>query len=284
MEGSTGFDGDATTFLAPDAVFGDRVRRFQEFLDTFTSYRDSVRSIQVYNSNNAANYNDDQDDADERDLLGDDDGDDLEKEKKAASSTSLNILPHRIIISLDDLREFDRSFWSGILVEPAYFIPPAEKALTDLADSMDDVPHPNASAVSSRHPWKLSFKGSFGAHALSPRTLTAQHLNKLVSVEGIVTKTSLVRPKLIRSVHYAAKTGRFHYRDYTDATTTLTSTKRLEYPDNVNSVTWLGLVHKVVIENDVNGPGKLASGGHFGHFLHSDTLMVYERTIPIFGG
>lgn len=204
-------------------MFGDRVRRFQEFLDTFTSYRDSVRSIQVYNSNNAANYNDDQDDADERDLLGDDDGDDFEKEKKAASSTSLNILPHRIIISLDDLREFDRSFWSGILVEPAYFIPPAEKALTDLADSMDDVPHPNASAVSSRHPWKLSFKGSFGAHALSPRTLTAQHLNKLVSVEGIVTKTSLVRPKLIRSVHYAAKTGRFHYRDYTDATTTLTT-------------------------------------------------------------
>lgn len=65
MEGSTGFDGDATTFFAPDAVFGDRVRRFQEFLDTFTSYRDSVRSIQVYNSNNAANYNDDQDDADE---------------------------------------------------------------------------------------------------------------------------------------------------------------------------------------------------------------------------
>lgn len=223
MEGSTGFDGDATTFFAPDAVFGDRVRRFQEFLDTFTSYRDSVRSIQVYNSNNAANYNDDQDDADGRDLLGDDDGDDLEKEKKAASSASLNILPHRIIISLDDLREFDRSFWSGILVEPAYFIPPAEKALTDLADSMDDVPHPNASAVSSRHPWKLSFKGSFGAHALSPRTLTAQHLNKLVSVEGIVTKTSLVRPKLIRSVHYAAKTGRFHYRDYTDATTTLTT-------------------------------------------------------------
>ena len=71
-------------------MFGDRVRRFQEFLDTFTSYRDSVRSIQVYNSNNAANYNDDQDDADERDLLGDDDGDDFEKEKKAASSTSLN--------------------------------------------------------------------------------------------------------------------------------------------------------------------------------------------------
>ncbi|CAI4059953.1 hypothetical protein SKDZ_05G0360 [Saccharomyces kudriavzevii ZP591] len=219
MDGSTGFDGDATTFFAPDAVFGDRVRRFQEFLDTFTSYRDSVRSIQVYNSNNGSSYNDNLDDADDQDLPGDD----LEKEKKTASSTALNILPNRITISLDDLREFDRSFWSGILTEPAYFIPPAEKALTDLADSMDDVPQPNASAASSRHPWRLSFKGSFGAHALSPRTLTAQHLNKLVSVEGIVTRTSLVRPKLIRSVHYAAKTGRFHYRDYTDATTTLTT-------------------------------------------------------------
>ena len=132
MDGSTGFNGDATTFFAPDAVFGDRVRRFQEFLDTFTSYRDSVRSIQIYNHNNGTNYSEEQDDADEQDLPGDEDGDDLEKEKKTASSTALNILPHRITISLDDLREFDRGFWSGILTEPAYFIPPAEKALTDL--------------------------------------------------------------------------------------------------------------------------------------------------------
>ncbi|CCD25813.2 MCM DNA helicase complex subunit MCM3 NDAI_0G00370 [Naumovozyma dairenensis CBS 421] len=218
--GSTqGYQFDTTNLYAPDAVFVDRVRRFQEFLDTFSDYKESIRNIQLYNS--AKDQIDPNDDVDN--FLDEDD--DIDKAKKASSSSKSNILPQRVTISLDDLREFDRSFWTGILTEPAYFIPPAEKALTDAAHSMEELStHNNSNATaSSKSQWHLSFKGSFGSHALSPRTLNAQFLNKLISVEGIVTRTSLVRPKLIRSVHYAEQTGRFHYRDYTDATTTLTT-------------------------------------------------------------
>lgn len=197
MELSGGIgSGETDLSFVPDAVFTDRVRRFQEFLDTFTIYRDAVRSIQVYNNGSS--------------------GDDS-VEKKTIPETLLQ----RITISLDDLREFDRSYWTGILNSPAHFIPPAEKALTELAASMNDVPA--TGSLSAKHPWRLSFKGSFGSHALSPRTLNSHFLNKLVSLEGIVTRTSLVRPKIIRSVHFAEKTGRFHYRDYTDSTTTLTT-------------------------------------------------------------
>lgn len=189
----------------PDAVFGDRVRRFQEFLDTFSSYRDAIRSIQYYNNQSqSAGQNTETGDSDEKKKNG-------EQEK----------LPQRIIISLDDLREFDRSYWSGILANPAQYLPPAERALSDTAMTLSDVPSSDGFLPTQQ--WRLSFKGSFGAHALSPRTLNSHHLNKLISIEGIVTKTSLVRPKLIRSVHYADKTGRFHYRDYRDATTTLTT-------------------------------------------------------------
>lgn len=38
-----------------------------------------------------------------------------------------------------------------------------------------------------------------------------------MEVEGIVTKTSLKRPKLVRSTHYCPKTGNFLQREYRDA-------------------------------------------------------------------
>lgn len=181
-------DADTAAF-APDALFSDRVRRFQEFLDTFTGYRDEVRALQL-----------------------------MQEEKEVSPA-------QRITISLDELREFDRSYWSGMLSNPAQFIPPAERALTELAQSIGDLPssHQARTAPVAQRPWKISFKGSFGSHSLSPRTLTSHYLNKLISLQGIVTRTSLVRPKILRSVHFAEKTGRFHYRDYTDSTTSLTT-------------------------------------------------------------
>ncbi|SCU86259.1 LAME_0D05204g1_1 [Lachancea meyersii CBS 8951] len=187
----------------PDAVFSDRVRRFQEFLDTFTGYKDAIRSIQLYNlPDGKTGY---------------------EPDKK--NDFKENRLPQRVTVSLDDLREFDRSFWAGILNTPAQFVPAAERAVSETAMTLEESPASVgvAANVAAAQQWKLSFRGSFGAHALSPRTLNSHHLNKLLSVEGIVTKVSLVRPKLLRSVHYAEKTGRFHYRDYRDATTSLTT-------------------------------------------------------------
>ncbi|AMD21663.1 HFL193Wp [Eremothecium sinecaudum] len=192
-----------------DAVFSDRVRRFQEFLDSHSSYTDTIRSILIHN-----NYDQDTNPQGSYD-------DALWNEKKATLKSSAGKHPRRITISLDDLREFDRIYWSGILMQPAYYLPPAEQAVADTAMALDDSAVNRAVANSPSSKWKLSFKGSFGSHALSPRTLNSLQLNKLVSVEGIVTRTSLVRPKLIRSVHLSENTGNHYYRDYRDATTTL---------------------------------------------------------------
>lgn len=49
---------------------------------------------------------------------------------------------------------------------------------------------------------------------MNPRSLSAQYISKLVEVEGIVTKCSLVRPKLVKSVHYAEASGQFTTREY----------------------------------------------------------------------
>lgn len=193
-----------------DAQFGDRVRRFQEFLDAHTVYTDNIRSILTHN-------NPEQDKA----VNNFEDFEDSLVIKKKGAGSSKDKLPQRITISLDDLREFDRVYWVGLLTQAAYYLSPAECAVSDTAMALDDSRINRATATSLTSKWKLSFKGSFGSHAFSPRTLTSMHLNKLVSVEGIVTKASLVRPKLIRSVHLSESSANHYYRDYRDATTTL---------------------------------------------------------------
>lgn len=53
----------------------------------------------------------------------------------------------------------------------------------------------------------------------------------MVSLEGIVTKCSLVRPKVIQSVHYSEKKDRFLARKYRDQTMTASGATSLNvYP------------------------------------------------------
>lgn len=53
----------------------------------------------------------------------------------------------------------------------------------------------------------------------------------MISLEGIVTKCSLVRPKIIQSVHYVEKKDRFLSRKYRDQTMTATGATALNvYP------------------------------------------------------
>jgi DNA replication licensing factor MCM3 len=55
---------------------------------------------------------------------------------------------------------------------------------------------------------------------VSPRELTASYICQLVCVEGIITKCSLVRPKVVESVHYCAATNNLLTRQYRDVTST----------------------------------------------------------------
>lgn len=163
-----------------DAVFGDRVRRFQEFLDridvTGTQYRTEIRDMLMKNK-------------------------------------------HRLCVSIDEIREFDKEFWKGLLNSPADFLPACERALRDTVLTIYDPNDRRYDHLDENQQFYLSFKGSFGGNKVTPRTIDSRHLSKMISVEGIVTRASLVRPKIIRSVHYADKTGRFYAREYRDQTT-----------------------------------------------------------------
>lgn len=64
----------------------------------------------------------------------------------------------------------------------------------------------------------VGFEGCFGNRHVTPRSLTSIYLGNLVCVEGIVTKVSLIHPKVVRSVHYCPATKKVMERKYTDLT------------------------------------------------------------------
>lgn len=75
-----------------------------------------------------------------------------------------------------------------------------------------------------------AYIGSFGEFSCNPRTLSSNQLNHMVSLEGIVTKTSLVRPKVVKSVHYNENKQKFHFREYRDQTMTTGAASTSVYP------------------------------------------------------
>ncbi|KWU46255.1 MCM-domain-containing protein [Rhodotorula sp. JG-1b] len=119
----------------------------------------------------------------------------------------------RLIVNLDDLRDYDREFCDGLMKEPAAWLPAADAALKDMA--INTAGDRMAEAL-KQEAFFVGFKGSFGDHHTTPRTLRSDKLGKLVCLEGIVTRCNLVRPKMQQSVHYCPATTNFHTRIYTD--------------------------------------------------------------------
>lgn len=100
---------------------------------------------------------------------------------------------------------------------PTKVIPPFEEALGEYIQSK---PHllPDKQQKTETLIYHIGFEGSFGSHLVTPRTLGADYLKRLVCLEGIVTHCSLVRPKVVVSRHWCSATGKRSKREYHDAT------------------------------------------------------------------
>ena len=120
----------------------------------------------------------------------------------------------RLIVNIDDLRSYNREFATGLLNEPNEYLPAFDAALFQLIELLRD---PLKDDIQGKQ-YYVGLRGSFGDHHVNPRTLRSIHLGKMMSLEGIVTRCSLVRPKILKSVHYCEATEKFHQREYRDAT------------------------------------------------------------------
>ncbi|KAL8688263.1 MAG: hypothetical protein Q9218_005783 [Villophora microphyllina] len=129
----------------------------------------------------------------------------------------LNRGMRRLTVNLDEIRSHNREVADGLLRTPFDFTQAFDQALKNVVIAI-----PNRPSIESAEDamYYCAFVGSFGEFACNPRTLSSAHLNRMVSMEGIVTKCSLVRPKVVKSVHYNEKKNIFHFREYRDQTMT----------------------------------------------------------------
>lgn len=65
---------------------------------------------------------------------------------------------------------------------------------------------------------KVGISGPVGAAPSSPRSLISSYLRQLVCVEGVATRISAIKPKVVKSVHYCPRTRKHETREYVDAT------------------------------------------------------------------
>ncbi|KAM3851172.1 DNA replication licensing factor MCM3 [Vipera latastei] len=119
---------------------------------------------------------------------------------------------HRLIVNINDLRRKNEKRASRLLNSAFEELVAFQRALKDFVASVD------ATYSKQYEDFYIGLEGSFGSKHVTPRTLTSQFLSCIVCVEGIVTKCSLVRPKVVRSVHYCPATKKTIERRYTDLT------------------------------------------------------------------
>ncbi|KAJ4353499.1 MCM DNA helicase complex subunit [Didymosphaeria variabile] len=153
--------------------------------------------------------------------------DDSARSYRAEILNMLNRGQKRLTVSIDEIRSHNRELANGLLNEPFAFVEAFDDALKKVVETFPDRPKHERSDDAKYY---CAYIGSFGEFSCNPRSLGSQQLNHMVSLEGIVTKTSLVRPKVVKSVHYNETKQKFHYRPYVDQTMTMGAGSTSVYP------------------------------------------------------
>ncbi|KAF9883132.1 MCM DNA helicase complex subunit [Aspergillus nanangensis] len=156
-----------------------------------------------------------------------DPGDARARSYRADIVLMLNRGLRRLIVSIDEIRAHNRELADGLLTSPFDYSQAFDQALKAVIKTLNRTPKETADEVN----YYCAYVGAFGEYSCNPRTLCSNHLNRMISLEGIVTKCSLVRPKVIQSVHYSERKDRFFSRKYKDQTMTASGATNLNvYP------------------------------------------------------
>lgn len=135
----------------------------------------------------------------------------------------------RLSVSIDEVRQFAPKLSQYITKNPIEGIKMFEDQLNQTVqgmqeDQMSGKQNSEKTAATSsdiHFPKKLltyyiNFEGNFGKNYVTPRGLKANLVNNFVQVQGIVTRMSLVQPKIQTSVHYCEATKKGLIKHYDD--------------------------------------------------------------------
>ncbi|OMO66573.1 Mini-chromosome maintenance, DNA-dependent ATPase [Corchorus capsularis] len=123
----------------------------------------------------------------------------------------INHKRRRLIVNISDLHSFN-NLAPRILKNPSEYMQPFCDAVTEAAKTIDPKYLKEGEII------HVGFEGPFVSRRVTPRDLLSEFIGSMVCVEGIVTKCSLVRPKVVKSVHFCPTTENFTVREYRDIT------------------------------------------------------------------
>jgi DNA replication licensing factor MCM3 len=132
----------------------------------------------------------------------------------AETASSARAAPKRLVVSVDALRAFHAPLAAALLATPVEHLPVLERAMQDLIAGEREDFAKDRRVLSE---FRVGLEGSFGGRTVSPRGLGARLVGGVVALEGIVTRATTIRPRLVVSVHYCPATGQFFDRTYKDA-------------------------------------------------------------------
>lgn len=130
----------------------------------------------------------------------------------------------RLEVDLQDLSDYNEELHRRVLTSPGTCLPPFEEALEEF------IRNRSPKLLEETQRVYVAFTGEFGHNTTTPRQLTSEFLSKLVNLQGIVTRCTLVRPKIMKSVHYCPATGQFSSREYRDVTANQGAPTTTVYP------------------------------------------------------
>ncbi|KAM5348514.1 hypothetical protein ACJ41O_008338 [Fusarium nematophilum] len=133
----------------------------------------------------------------------------------------------RLTVNLDHVRNHNPDLAQGLLHQPFDYTLAFDQGLKNIVQT---IPQARPDQTARDTVYYCAWAGSFGLNACNPRTLSSSLLNYMVSIEGIVTRCSLIRPKVVKSVHYNETKDIFHFREYQDQTMTNGVTTSSVYP------------------------------------------------------
>ena len=163
----------------------------------------------------------------------------------------------RITLDLNKMREAEPELTKLLLKYPLHIIPIMEKKLNEISQSLKgEKSQQTKNTIQNKKEESLhiDFRGMLGTHLVSPRGLTADLTNQYVGVQGIVTRISDVRPKLVYSVHYCDETKHGNVKEYNDQMKIAETTSTYGQPLNGNfeSGSSTGFMNNAIPTRDMN--------------------------------
>ena len=186
----------------------------------------------------------------------------------------------RITLDLNRMRESEPTLTKILLKNPLKIIPMMEKNLNEISKNLKgekSLESKNTILSKKEDQIHINFQGMLGSHLVSPRGLTAELTNQYVGVQGIVTRISEVRPKLVYSVHYCEETKKGNIKEYNDQMKISESSNTYGQPLNGNFEIGnsSGYMNNAIPTRDINhNPLTLEYG--FSKFKDYQTVLLQE--------